>query len=146
MKIARLLLPVVGVIVLAGCDNPGPALSVSKIQIVAPAPGRSATVAYLTITNDGETAHLTGVSSPDFASAELHETSIKDGIARMQPVGELEIGAHASVELKPGGLHIMLLDPSSAPLPGKSVTLRLEFDSGDMLVVDAPLATRVDVD
>jgi len=146
MNIPRLLASVVAATVLVACGESGPELSASNIQIVAPAPGRSASVAYLSITNVGDATRLTAISSPEFATVELHETTIENGIARMQRVSALDIGANSTVNLEPGGLHIMLLDPSSALLPGKRVSLRLEFESGEFLIVDAPLATRVNVD
>jgi len=142
----RLVACVATLMLLPGCGDSAPLLSIGNVQIVAPAPGRSASVAYLTIRNDGAATRLLSISSPEFATVELHETAIEDGIARMQRVPVLEIGAHSATDLKPGGLHIMLLDPATAPLPGNPVTLRLEFESGDMLVVEAPLANRVSVE
>jgi len=130
---------------LAGCGDSGPALTVTGVQIVAPAPGRAASVAYMTINNDGDSAILTTVGSPFFSRVELHETLISDGVARMERLDSVEIAAGEAVHFAPGGKHIMLFEPASAPLPGKNVTLHLEFATGEMLIVNAPLATRIDV-
>jgi len=58
---------------------------------------------------------------------------------RMRPIDGVEIPAGGSVELKPGGLHIMLLDVQRDLEPGQTVTLKLDFESGRSLVVDAPV-------
>lgn len=145
MKPARRIALAICIVTLAGCGKSGPGLTVTDVQIVAPAPGRAASVAYLTIHNDGDPAILTTVSSPFFARAELHETRLTEGVARMQRVTSVDIATGEAMRFEPGGKHIMLFDPASAPLPGKNVALHLEFASGEMLIVDAPLATRVDV-
>ena len=48
-------------------------------------------------------------------SVELHETQLVDGVSRMRAVPELRIAAGRRAVLKPGGLHLMLMEPH-APL------------------------------
>lgn len=145
MKLTRCIAGLSLLAVLASCGESGPALTATDIQIIAPAPGRSASVAYMTIENNGGAAELTSVSSPFFSRVELHETALSEGVARMQRIDGVEIAAGETLLLAPGGRHIMLFDPTSAPLPGKNVRLQLEFSTGEMLIVEAPLATRIDV-
>jgi len=67
-------------------------------------------VVYLTFVNDGKTAdRLLKASSPWAANISLH-TEIKDGdIMRMREIGAVDIPAGQTVELKPGGMHLMLM-------------------------------------
>ena len=129
------------------CTESGPVLSVSQLQLIAPAPGRKASVAYMTIHNQGGTpAVLTGISSSRFARVELHQTVLKDGVARMQALGAVTIDANSSTDFAPGGRHVMLLDPTRALKPGDEVTLQFHFESGAILIVASPLKTRISVD
>jgi hypothetical protein len=85
---------------------------------------------------------ITGASSPDFDTAELHRTVVEDGVARMLPVPELTIPAGGSVLLEPGGLHLMLFDPVQPLQQGDSVTLVLHRDDDICLTLSAPVLRR----
>jgi copper(I)-binding protein len=129
------------------CTESGPVLSVSQLQVIAPAPGRKASVAYMTIHNQGGApAVLTGISSSQFARVELHQTVLKGGVARMQALGAVTIDANSSTDFVPGGRHVMLLDPTRALKPGDEVSLQFHFESGAILIVASPLRTRISVD
>jgi hypothetical protein len=124
-----------------------PAPAVENVRVFAPLPGRSASVAYLDVHNRGDSPlTLAGVSSPAFDRAEIHETSVSDGVASMQLLETLEIDGESRLSLAPGGTHIMLLDPRQALLPGASVRLELRFDDGSVLLLDAPVLTRMEVE
>lgn len=73
---------------------------------------------------------VVAASSDAFASVELHESRIVDGVSRMRPVRALRIPAGRAVELAPGGLHLMLMQPVRAPEVGQSVELRLRLGDG----------------
>ena len=136
-----------GLMLIAGCGESGPALSVSEVQVVAPAPGRNASVAYLTIHNHGsKPVELTGITSPPFGRVELHETKLENGIARMRALASLSVNGGASVGLAPGGKHLMLFEPVTALLPGDPVSLHLQFASEATLIVQTPLKTRLSID
>ncbi len=130
-------------ITVAGCGESGPPLVVSNIVVTAPLPGRANTVAYMTIRNQsGETILLHEFSSPQFASIEMHETSIRDGVARMQRIGPITVDTDASVDFAPGARHLMLLDPLRGLIPGAVVAIEIHYDNGGLLIVEAPLTTR----
>lgn len=71
--------------------------------------GTAATAGYAKITNTGKAAdRLIGASLEGAEKAELHETAVENGIARMRPIeGGLLIEPGRTVELKPAGAHIM---------------------------------------
>lgn len=84
-------------------------LAIDHPWIRATAKGSTVTAGFLTIANTGKSAdRLIGASLKGAGSAELHETTIDDGIARMRPLREgIEIGAGQTVSLEPSVRHIM---------------------------------------
>lgn len=103
--------------------------------------------AYMQIINLTDTdLTVTGISSPDFDSAELHRTVVEDGVARMLPVPKLTIPAADSVLLEPGGLHLMLFDPVRPLLQGDSVTLVVHRSDGVCLTLSVPVLRGTDAE
>jgi hypothetical protein len=96
--------------------------------------------AYMQIINltDGDLT-VTGVTSPDFETADLHRTVVEEGVARMLPVPELTIPAGSSVTLEPGGLHLMLFDPVRPLQEGDSVTLVLHRSDAICITLSVPV-------
>lgn len=78
----------------------------------------------------GMPATVVRASSPSFASVELHETKLIDGVNRMRPVPELRLAPSGSAVLKPGGMHLMLMKPSAPLNPGSRVVLQFELAGG----------------
>lgn len=78
----------------------------------------------------GMPATVVRASSPSFASVELHETKMIDGVSRMRPVPELRLAPNGAAVLKPGGLHLMLMKPSAPLSPGSRVVLQFELADG----------------
>ncbi len=103
------------------------------------------TAAYMTIRNAGAgDDRLVGATAPAPAKAMLHARESSGGISRMREMGSgLAVPAGASVELKPGGSHVMITG-LAAPLPeGAQLDLRLKFQkSGERRVV-VPVAAAV---
>jgi copper(I)-binding protein len=97
--------------------------------------------AYMTIENTGSTPdRLISVSADVAGSAELHQTVVKDNVAQMVPLPDgIEIPAGGSVELKPGGMHIMLMQLQHDLAPDQVVNLTLKFASGTELKMQAPV-------
>lgn len=84
----------------------------------------------------GEAVAVVGVRSGAFADVSLHETRIVDGVSRMRAVPRLAVPAGGSVELKPGGLHLMLMQPLGSLKPGDSLEVVLELDGGQTRAVE----------
>jgi periplasmic copper chaperone A len=119
---------------------PSPALSVNNGEIRQPMPGRTVAAGYLTLHNHSEQdALLDQVSSPGFLRVELHQHSHKDGVMRMEQLNEITIPAGDNVALAPGGLHLMLFEPTNELKVGQSVELLLHFADGQQLSVALPV-------
>jgi len=77
---------------------------------------------------------ITAASSPAFASAELHETRIVDGVNRMRAVPELRIAPDGVAVLKPGGMHLMLMQPRAPLKAGSRVVVSFALSNGEQLL------------
>jgi copper(I)-binding protein len=106
-------------------------VEVSGAWVRPSVPAQKTSGAYMTITSRNA-ARLVGASSPVAGATELHETRVENNIARMRPAGSLPLAAGRSVELKPGGYHLMLLDLKRQLKAGESVplVLRVEYPDG----------------
>ncbi len=102
-------------------------VEVKDAWVRASVPGQKATGAFMKITAR-EGAKLVGGSSPVAGVTEVHEMKMDGDVMKMRAVqGGLDLPAGKTVELKPGGYHIMLMD-LKAPLPkDSSVALTLVF-------------------
>jgi copper(I)-binding protein len=120
----------------AGAAQP-PALSAHDAWIRA-TPGVDVAAAYLTLHNGGtQVVVLSGVSSPEAASAMLHETRIVNGQSTMRPHEPLRIAPGETVRLAPGGLHIMLHNLKRPLAAGDEVPLVLLLEGAGNLTVMA---------
>lgn len=93
---------------------------------------------YLTLTNNGDTSDTLIGGAVNFAKrVEIHEMAVTDGVMRMKPVdGGLTIEPGKSIELKPGGFHIMFMGVSKTPVQGETVPVTLTFEkAGDVMVL-----------
>jgi len=88
--------------------------------------GQTATGAFMKITaKDG--AQLVSASSPVAGVTEVHEMKMEGDVMKMRAVPALDLPAGKTVELKPGGYHVMLLDLKTALKKGSTVPLTLVF-------------------
>jgi copper(I)-binding protein len=92
-------------------------------------PGQPSGGGYFTVTNKGgEPDRLMSVSSRAAGMVELHKMEVVNDVMTMRPIeGPLEIPAGGSVELKPGGTHLMFMHVSEPFKQGATVAVTLEF-------------------
>lgn len=85
---------------------------------------------YLKITNTGnERDRLVGGSAAVAERFELHQTVVSDGVARMRTLEDgLEIRPGETVELRPGGVHIMLVNLKGPLREGSRFSGTLTFE------------------
>ena len=95
---------------------------------------------YVTIVNaDSTPVDLTGASTPYATATEVHEAMMHDGMSHMMARPSITIAGRDSLVMKPGGLHIMLLQLTRALVTTDSIPLTLRFSTGDSLVVRVPV-------
>ena len=108
-------------------------------------PGQKATGAFMKITaKDG--VKLVGASSPAAGVAEVHEMKMEGDVMKMRAVsGGLDIAAGKTVELRPGGYHVMLMDLKAALQKDSTIPLTLVFKdakgSESKVELKVPVAT-----
>ncbi|MDR1999374.1 MAG: copper chaperone PCu(A)C [Frankiaceae bacterium] len=98
-------------------------------------PDPSMTAVFGHIQNTTATARTIMAASTDASDrAELHEMAMADdGTMVMRPIqGGIPIAAGGSIDLAPGGQHIMVMDLPDVLLPGKEVTVALTLDDGSV--------------
>lgn len=92
--------------------------------------GQTASGAFMKLTAR-ENVTLVGASSPAAAVVELHEMAMDGGVMKMRRLSSgVELPAGKTVELKPGGFHVMLMDLKSALVKDSKIALTLVFKDG----------------
>ena len=99
---------------------------------------------FMTITNSGKTDDRLIAASSDIAErVEIHEMAMENDVMRMRELPDgLSIPAGATVELKPGGFHIMFMDLNTGLSQGDTVTVTLEFEQAGETTLTMPVAPR----
>ncbi len=88
-------------------------------------PGAPVMAGYASVKNAGtEARQIVSARSPDFDRVKMHSMSMDDGVMRMRKLDHLDLPAGESVELAPGGLHLMLFGP------------KREFAADDKIVLE----------
>jgi copper(I)-binding protein len=102
-------------------------VDVRDAWIRASVPGQSGTGAFMKLTAPSG-ARLVGASTPAAGVAGVHEMKMEGDTMRMRGVASLELPPRQTVELKPGGYHIMLMDLKQPLATGTTVPLTLDFE------------------
>ena len=120
----------------------GAQVSVENAWARASVQGQKATGAFMKITARSDT-RLVGAMSPAAGVTEVHEMKMEGDIMRMRAVPELLLPAGKTVELKPGGYHVMLMD-LKAPL-AKDTTVPLTLVLRDAQGTESRIELKVPV-
>lgn len=102
-------------------------VAIEKAWVRATVPSQRSTGAFLELTATAPLS-LVGVESPAADIVEVHEMAIVDNIMRMRAIDSLALEPGKPVELKPGGLHVMLIDLRAPVAAGDRVPLTLIFE------------------
>lgn len=99
--------------------------------------GTKSGAGYMVIANEGDTDDTLVEVRADFPRVMIHNTEETDGIARMVHIDALDIPAGETVELAPGGYHVMFMGLGDDPLEnGEEIPATLVFEqAGEVEVV-----------
>jgi hypothetical protein len=94
--------------------------------------------AYMVIKNSGSADDaLIGAESTVANATEVHESVMNGDVVTMRPVARIDVKAGGSVELKPGGYHIMFIGLKQPLQAGTKVTVTLKFEKAGSVQVEA---------
>lgn len=106
-------------------------VSIHDAWIRALPPTQPVTAAYLQLRNGGgEPVVVTGGSAEGVGRVEIHTTRSEGGLTRMEQLTTLTVPPGESLDLAPGGTHLMLMELSGMPRAGEHRRLCLQLDSG----------------
>ena len=106
-------------------------------------PSQTITAAFMVIENHTGAAISLQSASTDIAQVvELHKMELKDGMMKMHKVELIEIPAGGSVELKPGGYHLMVIGLKKTLKDGDKVTIALQFSADIRKTITIPVRPR----
>jgi len=117
-------------------------VKVESAWVRSSVPGQSGTGGFMTLTAPKAT-RLVGVTSPASGNAEVHEMKMEGDVMKMRPLTGLDLPAGQPVQLRPGGLHLMLTELKQPLQPGSTVPVTLLFK--DANGVESRLALQLPV-
>ena len=108
------------------------------VRAVPPVSETSA--AYMMLMNHGDKDdQLLSVKSSIAKVVEIHNVKKENGVMKMFPVKFVEISAGKTLELNPGGYHLMLMKLSKTLKVGDEIEFMLHFKHSVMVKVIAPV-------
>lgn len=125
---------------LTACGDNAGSVPVIDGQWARPGEEGDNTAAYMSIRNDGDDdIALVGASSDVGQMVEVHESRMDNGVMRMEEVEEIVVPAGDSIELEPGGFHVMIMHLEQELEPGDEFSLTLHFDDIGDIEIDVPV-------
>jgi hypothetical protein len=90
-----------------------------------------------------EGARLLGASSDVAGVVEIHEMAMEGNVMRMRAIRSLDLPSGGTVELKPGGHHIMLMDLKRPLATGEKIKVELRLETRDKKLVTQPVEIEI---
>ena len=134
MKLTRLILATTAALIAAPAFAAGSAadnVTANDPYVRLAPPGQKVTGGFVVFKNSDDKDHKI-VKAANSASnvTELHTHTMEDGMMKMRPVKDIEIKAKGETVLKPGDLHIMLIDLKQELKEGENVAITVTFEDG----------------
>lgn len=98
--------------------------------------GQNAGGGFLRITGGAAADRLLSASAGVARTVELHSMAMEGDVMRMRQIDGIAVGAGQAVELKPGGMHLMLMGLSRPLKNGDSFPLTLRFEKAGEVKVE----------
>jgi copper(I)-binding protein len=92
-------------------------------------PGNATTAAiYVKIASNKDADRLVSVEAAAAQTAEIHDEATQNGVVKMAAIPALDIPAGSTVNLAPGGRHVMLTGLKAPLKEGESFVMTFTFD------------------
>ena len=106
-------------------------LEISNPRVKNLPPSVPVRAGYMTLHNpESKAVSIVSLNSDAFGSIEIHQTIAQDGMMRMERVPTLTIEPDSTVQLAPGGLHLMMMNPVEPTRIGDRLEILILFDDG----------------
>jgi hypothetical protein len=144
MHLRSVLLAVI--LIVAGCSRMNGVVEVTDSWAPSMPPTAQTGAIYLTVENGtGEDDRVVDVTTDRCGTTELHDTQIDENrVMRMRLAGPelLEVPSGGTLEMAPGGLHVMCLDPPTPFEDGETIGITVTMANGKTLSVQTPVENR----
>ena len=105
-------------------------------------PAAKSGAAYLSIVNGAsEPDRLVSITTPAARSSKLHTTVMAGDVMKMEEAGDVEVPPGGTLEMKPGGLHVMLTGLAAPLTQGGMIEMTLRFERAGDLKVMVPIGS-----
>jgi copper(I)-binding protein len=108
----------------------------------ATVPGQPVGAVYMKVSSSNA-VRLVDIQTDVAKEVQVHTMHNHDGVMKMREHGQLDIPAGQTIELAPGGLHLMLLGLKKPLVAGENLTVKLMFEDTKKVkhtsVVSAPV-------
>jgi len=94
---------------------------------------------FMTIRSKGPADRLLGFKTAACNRPELHTHLMDNGIMRMRKVDDIEVPAGGEAVLKPGSLHLMLIDLNVQLNEGEMIDVVLLFENAGEVPISMPI-------
>ncbi len=104
-------------------------------------PGQPVGGGFITIKNAGSADdRLIAAESKAAGQVELHEMAVVNDVMKMRQLNDgIPVPAGQTVELKPGGLHLMFMDVKEPFVEGGKVAVTLTFEKAGSVEISLPI-------
>lgn len=111
-----------------------PQIDFTNVWVRSTVPSARVNAGYFTMRNNSSRElKVARLEAGGFGLVEAHEMVEEDGMMSMRRIDELVIPAQSSLELKPGGKHLMLMKRENTISEGDEIPLTIYFESGEAL-------------
>ena len=134
---------ILAALLLASCGQSGsPNVQIDEAWARETVAGQTSTAAYLTMTNTGTADdRLLSVSVAEPVKASVHATENSGGISQMREMSSgVAVPAGSTIELKPGGTHVMITGLQAPVRRGETLKLSLRFEKSGEKPIDVRVA------
>jgi periplasmic copper chaperone A len=115
------------------------AIKIEDAYTRATVPGQQVAGGFMKIENKGAADQLISASSPIAGEVQLHEMAMEGNVMKMRQVKDIAVPAGGVVELKPGGLHLMLMNIKAPLAAGETVPVKLKFAKAGDVEIKLPV-------
>jgi copper(I)-binding protein len=122
---------IIATLILAALSSPAfSQVSVKDAWVRATVPQQKSSGAFMQISSPSD-VRLVEVKSTAAGIVEIHEMKMEGDVMKMKAVSGIAIAAGNTIELKPGGYHVMLMDLKQQLKAGETVPITLVLEGKD---------------